>query len=107
MGGDGPTTFDRVVQFCDGWMPIARGGLPAGLEEKMKDLRARASAAGRDPDAISVSVSACPPTAEAIDECERLVLSASSSASLLPRRTRCGPPWTSAPNSFDSHEHGK
>ncbi len=72
MGGDGPTTFDRVVQFCDGWMPIARGGLPAGLEEKMKDLRARASAAGRDPDAISVSVFSCPPTAEAIDECERL-----------------------------------
>jgi len=22
MGGDGPTTFDRVVEFCDGWMPI-------------------------------------------------------------------------------------
>ena len=22
MGGDGPTTFDRVVEYCDGWMPI-------------------------------------------------------------------------------------
>ncbi len=22
MGGDGPTTFDRVVEFGDGWMPI-------------------------------------------------------------------------------------
>src|SRR5262249_31238667 len=26
MGGDGPTTFDRVAEFCDGWMPIMRGG---------------------------------------------------------------------------------
>ena len=27
MGGDGATTFDRVVEFCDGWMPIgARPG---------------------------------------------------------------------------------
>jgi probable F420-dependent oxidoreductase len=25
MGGDGPTTFDRVVDFCDGWMPTGRG----------------------------------------------------------------------------------
>ena len=22
MGGDGVTTFDRVVEYCDGWMPI-------------------------------------------------------------------------------------
>src|SRR5574341_2546920 len=22
MGGDGPRTFDRVIEFCDGWMPL-------------------------------------------------------------------------------------
>ena len=42
MGGDGPTTFDRVVQFCDGWLPIGRGNMPAGLEDKMAELRRRA-----------------------------------------------------------------
>lgn len=26
MGGDGPTTFDRVAEFGDGWMPILRPG---------------------------------------------------------------------------------
>lgn len=26
MGGDGPTTFDRVVEFGDGGMPISRPG---------------------------------------------------------------------------------
>jgi len=25
MGGDGATTFDRVVEFCDGWLPLLRG----------------------------------------------------------------------------------
>ena len=24
IGGDGATTFDRVVEFGDGWMPIMR-----------------------------------------------------------------------------------
>lgn len=74
MGGDGPTTLDRIIEFCDGWMPIARGGLPEGLETKVRDLRTRAEAAGRDPDAISVSLFGCPPTPEAIDECERIGL---------------------------------
>jgi probable F420-dependent oxidoreductase len=74
MGGDGATTLDRVIQFCDGWMPISRGALPAGLEEKVRDLRKRAEAAGRDPDAISVSLFTCPPDREMIDECERIGL---------------------------------
>jgi len=74
MGGDGPTTLNRVIQFCDGWMPISRGALPAGLEEKVRDLRKRAEAAGRDPDAISVSLFTCPPDREMIDECERIGL---------------------------------
>jgi alkanesulfonate monooxygenase SsuD/methylene tetrahydromethanopterin reductase-like flavin-dependent oxidoreductase (luciferase family) len=73
MGGDGPTTLDRVVGFCDGWMPISRHGvLPAGLEEKIRDVRTRAEAAGRDPNAISVSLFTCPPTAEAVKEVERM-----------------------------------
>ena len=73
MGGDGPTTLDRVIGFCDGWMPISRQGvLPVNLEEKIRDVRTRAEAAGRDPAAISVSLFTCPPVPEVIDEVERM-----------------------------------
>ncbi len=71
MGGDGPTTFDRVVEFCDGWYPIARGGkAPPGLAEKIPELKHRAEAAGRDPASISVSVFSAPPNREVLDELE-------------------------------------
>ncbi len=71
MGGDGPTTFDRVIEFCDGWFPIARGGVPADLGDKITDLRRRAEAAGRDPEALTVSIFGCPPTREAVQDAER------------------------------------
>ena len=47
MGGDGPTTFDRVVEFCDGWMPTGRGITPGPLGEKIAMLRRQAEEAGR------------------------------------------------------------
>src|SRR2546426_206651 len=54
MGGDGPTTFDRVLEFADGWMPLVRSGRnPA---EKIGLLRQRAEKAGRDPKSISVTI---------------------------------------------------
>ena len=57
MGGDGATTFDRVVEFCDGWMPIARGAGQEGvLTEKIALLRKQAEEAGRDPSGIPVSL---------------------------------------------------
>jgi alkanesulfonate monooxygenase SsuD/methylene tetrahydromethanopterin reductase-like flavin-dependent oxidoreductase (luciferase family) len=72
MGGAGPTTFDRVIEFCDGWLPISRGVvLPEGLAEKVAELKRRAEGVGRDPDGLSISVFGCPPTREAVDEAER------------------------------------
>lgn len=57
MGGDGATTFDRVVEFCDGWMPIgSRSGQGPSLPEKIALLKRQAEEAGRDPAAISVSI---------------------------------------------------
>jgi probable F420-dependent oxidoreductase len=43
IGGDGPTTFDRVIEFGDGWMPIGRP-TPDGrsIEEKIEALHSRA-----------------------------------------------------------------
>ena len=71
MGGDGPTTFDRVVQFCDGWLPIGRGKMPAGLEDKIVELKRRSEAAGRDPASITVSVFQAPTDADALANLER------------------------------------
>lgn len=68
MGGDGPTTFDRVVEFCDGWMPIS--ARTPDVVEKVEALRRRAVEAGRDPKSISVSVFAAKPERAALDELE-------------------------------------
>ena len=57
MGGDGPTTFDRVVEYCDGWMPISGRPQSRGpsLQEKIAMLRRQAEEAGRDPASINIT----------------------------------------------------
>lgn len=70
MGGDGATTFDRVVEFCDGWMPI--GYRLANLAGKIADLRARAEHAGRDPQSISITIFGATPEPAAIEKLEAL-----------------------------------
>ncbi|MBW8484489.1 LLM class F420-dependent oxidoreductase [Actinomadura parmotrematis] len=41
VGGSGPTTFDRVIEFGDGWMPIHGRGTD-GLAGQIAELRDRA-----------------------------------------------------------------
>ena len=55
LGGEGPHTLRRVVEFCDGWFPRGRAGADAILAQ-LADLRAQAAGAGRDPKTISVTV---------------------------------------------------
>jgi probable F420-dependent oxidoreductase len=64
LGGHGPRALRRVVDYCDGWMPISvRGGdLPAGIVE----LRRIAQEKGRDPRTISVSVYGTPMDRDAL-----------------------------------------
>jgi probable F420-dependent oxidoreductase len=55
MGGDGPTTLDRVIEYCDGWMPVgARAG--SGLLGRIATLRERWGLAGRDAKSLDVTI---------------------------------------------------
>lgn len=65
MGGDGPTTFDRVIEFGDGWMPI--GYRMPNVAEKIAALHLRAEAAGRDPKSIPVTIFGANPEPGALD----------------------------------------
>ena len=65
IGGDGPTTFDRVVEYGDGWMPLMRP--QSNPVERIPQLRERLKRAGRDPDSAPVSLCFAPPKPEALD----------------------------------------
>ena len=66
MGGDGPTTFDRVIEFCEGWLPL--GYRPINMAQKIADLKQRAEKAGRDWRSISITVFGANPQKATIDE---------------------------------------
>ena len=54
MGGGGRKTIERIVRYCDGWMPLTWLGEP--IIERTKEMRALAEEKGRDPRSLSVSV---------------------------------------------------
>jgi len=58
LGGSSEYTVKRVVEFCDGWLPIARGGF--NPKEAVERLRRAASTARRDFATLSISVFAAP-----------------------------------------------
>ena len=71
MGGDGATTFDRVIEFCDGWMPIAgRTSQGLDLKEKIALLKRQAEDVGRDPSSISITTFGARPDRDEIDRLE-------------------------------------
>ena len=58
MGGDTPKARQRVVDFCNGWIPI--GFNPEAILTGMKDLAERARAAGKKPEDFPVSIFGAP-----------------------------------------------
>ena len=66
LGGPSDYTLKRVVEFCDGWFPIARGAFNA--KEAVRRLRQAASAAGRDLATLSVNVFGAPADKAALAE---------------------------------------
>ncbi|MCW2918666.1 MAG: Luciferase-like monooxygenase [Actinomycetia bacterium] len=63
VGGAGPKTFDRVLEYGDGWMPVFRNGAQE-LGAQIRELRRRGAEQGRDH--IPVTVYAAPPKPEVV-----------------------------------------
>lgn len=53
VGGDGPHTLQRVVEYGDEWFPLARRS-PIPLQDKIAELQRRAAGAGRGPIPVTV-----------------------------------------------------
>jgi probable F420-dependent oxidoreductase len=92
VGGSGPRTLDRVLEYGDGWMPI--GGRSQELPGMIQELRQRSQAAGRGH--IPVSIFGCPPRADIIANYEsmgadRVIfgLPAAPAAEVIPVLDRC------------------
>ena len=65
LGAHGPKALARVVDYCDGWIPI---GVRAGdLNGEIAALRRLATEKGRDPASISVNVYGTPADAEQLE----------------------------------------
>jgi len=58
LGGPSDYTLKRVVEFCDGWLPLARAGFEP--TRAVARLREAAAAAGRDYSTLSISAFAAP-----------------------------------------------
>jgi alkanesulfonate monooxygenase SsuD/methylene tetrahydromethanopterin reductase-like flavin-dependent oxidoreductase (luciferase family) len=93
LGVNTPAARQRVVEYCDGWLPIP--GRAGDLGAAIADLRRRAERAGRDPGAVPVSVYGGTPDAAALDGyaragAERVVFALPSAGReiLLPRLDR-------------------
>lgn len=64
LGAHGPRALERVIEYCDGWIPI---GVRAGnLFADVERLRQLAVERGRDPHRISVNVYGAEPDAAAL-----------------------------------------
>ena len=66
LGGPSDHTLRRVVEFCDGWLPIARPGF--NPREAVAQLRQAALTGGRDFSTLSISVFGAPADEAALGE---------------------------------------
>jgi probable F420-dependent oxidoreductase len=70
LGGDaGPKTMRDIVEFCDGWMPIAGRH---SFRDKTDELRRVAEEAGRDPDTIELALFLAPPKPDVLESLAEL-----------------------------------
>jgi probable F420-dependent oxidoreductase len=55
VGGAAPSALQRVIRYGDGWIPLSGRG-EGELIDDVRELRRLAAAAGREPDALEVTV---------------------------------------------------
>jgi probable F420-dependent oxidoreductase len=65
LGGETDHTLKRVIEFCDGWFPRARGDWDP--RTAVTRLRTAAEQAGRDPATLSITVFNAPADAAALE----------------------------------------
>lgn len=89
LGGDGAKTFDRVLEYGDGWMPINRGNFDH-LAGRIVELQGLAADRGLPP--VPVTLFGCAPKPEALERCAELgvervlfVIPPQSADEVLPR----------------------
>jgi alkanesulfonate monooxygenase SsuD/methylene tetrahydromethanopterin reductase-like flavin-dependent oxidoreductase (luciferase family) len=58
--------LQRVVDYCDGWLPI--GARAANVLESVQTLRQKAEKAGRDPHTVALTIFGCPADAQAVEQ---------------------------------------
>ena len=68
MGSHGPRGMQRVIRYCNGWLPNAGPGVD--LPKQIAELHHLAEQAGRDPNTISVTAFAAPPDRKVLDQQE-------------------------------------
>lgn len=54
LGGFGPNTFSRIVNYADGWLPVAGFGSLEQVEQAIDSLREDARKANKDPSKIRI-----------------------------------------------------
>jgi probable F420-dependent oxidoreductase len=70
LGGGTPKTRQRVVDYCDGWLPI--GMDQKAVLEGIADIERRAEAAGRSMSTLSISVFGARPDRATLDAYENV-----------------------------------
>ena len=63
LGQNGRRTFDRIVRYCDGWLPSRLTTIDPNLGDRIVALRGQWADAGRDPSALRITLTA-PPISE-------------------------------------------
>lgn len=65
LGGHSKQVLHRVVDYCDGWLPLGVRG--TAVIPQIEDLRRIAEQKGRDPKTVSISVFSAPADPQVID----------------------------------------
>lgn len=70
LGANSKWTYERVVDYCDGWVPIQRGANVTPIAQGLEEIRAHAEKAGRDFGELDLSCFVLEPTE---DTCRALL----------------------------------